>query len=1073
MKYHFNFFMIFLLSIGMCSTANAQTIPGFIDLKGVITDENNRPVPASVIVKGTGVGAAANAEGVFELKQVERNATLVITAVGFISREIVVKGRNNLGTIVLTAAISTTEEVLVRASTGYESLKPNEINGSVSIVDNKTLNLQTGSNILKRLDATVSGLLFNTGKTNDNPQNKTGISIRGLGTINGPLDPLIVLDGFIYEGNIDNINPNDVEDITVLKDAAAASIWGARAGNGVIVITTKKGRLQQKMQVSASSGFIVTERPDLSSIPQMSVADFIEVEELLFRRGYFNSRINFTPYLALTPAVNIFLQRRLGRISAADSALQIDALKNTDARSQYERLIYSSGILQQHSVSMRGGGQNNAYSFSAGYDNNSGQLQETYKKLNLRLLNTYQLRPRIRLNIESYYTNSNARSGQRPYGTTRAAGRAFSYHSLINADGSPAGIDLAYNTAMTDTLLNGRLLDQRFYLLEDYKHNRSSNSLQELNANAGINVQLRSFLNMDIKYQYQLQHTITEKLADIESYEARELINSFTQVIPTTGALKYIVPMGGIRTLSNARVGSQTFRVQLNLNKQLGEHRLKAIGGTELREQKSSGDSYTTYGYNANPLTTAVVDNTGVYTDPISGASQSVSGSPRVAKTVQRFTALYLNGSWLWKEKYCLSASARRDGSNIFGANSNDRWKPLWSVGGSWNISKESFFKASAVNDLRIKLSYGHSGNVDLSRTAVPIASLIGPDIYTNLPFSNIRQINNPSLRWEKVKQLNAGIEFTVFSNRISGSLDWYSKQGTDLYGPVEWDYTGFGSSSVVVQNIADTKGRGIDLVINTKNSLGNIKWSSGFLLGYNKTITKKYYGPQANGLHTLLGGGSKITPVVGRDVYGIMAYKWGGLDSLGNPQGYLDGKLSKDYYAISQEAAAGTNLQYFGSGTPRVFAALQNTVTYKNFSLTVSITAKLGYYFIKPALMYSSVIAGGAGTNDYARRWKKRGDELITDVPAFYYPNNLERDYFYSNSSVQVQKGDHLRLQYVNLTYTPHINNKKLFKDFQVYANAANLGILWRANSQQLDPDYPRGMAPTRAWSLGVRVNF
>lgn len=1073
MKQFLNSCVCLLLCLCMAGTTMAQAPAEFIDVKGMVLDEKNSPVLASIVVKGTKIGTASNEAGAFELKQVNRNAVLVISGVGIDTREIPVNGRTNLGNIMVSSDIGNNEEVIVSASTGYQTLKPNEINGSVVVVNNKQLNQQTGTNILKRLDAAVSGLLFNTGKTNDNPQNKTGISIRGLGTISGPLDPLVVVDGFIYEGNIENINPNDVENITVLKDAAASSIWGARAGNGVIVISTKKGSLQQKMQVSVSSGIIVTERPDLSTIPQINTSDFIEVEQLLFRRGYFNSRINFTPYLALTPAVRVFLQRRMGLISSADSASKIDALKNTDARSQYEKLVYRTALVQQHYMSLRGGGQSNAYTFAAGYDNSTGNLRETYKKLNLRLANQFQLHKRIRLNMETYYTHSDALTGQRPYGTTRAANRAFSYHSLVNEDGSPTGIDLNYNTAITDTLLNGRLLDQRFYLLEDYKHNRTNSRLQELNSNIGVNFIIAGSLNLDIRYQYQLQHTQAEKIAGKKSYETRELINAFTQLNPATRALKYIVPVGDIRTLSNTRIGSQTFRAQLNFNKRWGRHRLNAIAGTETREQKSNGDSYTTYGYNADPLTTGLVDMLGIYTDPITGASQSLGGRPGASSTVQRFTALYSNASWLWKEKYSLSASARRDGSNIFGAKTNDRFKPLWSVGGSWSISRERFFSVGWMDDLRLKLSYGHSGNVDLSRTAIPIASLIGPDIYTNLPFSNIRQINNPSLRWEQVRQFNAGVEFAALNNRISGSLDWYSKQGTDLYGPVEWDYTGFGSSSIIIQNVADTKGRGVDLILNSKNLVGVVKWTSSLLLGYNKTVTKRYFGPSANSQQALLGGGNKITPIVGRDVYGIMAYKWGGLDTLGNPQGYLNGNLSKDYYAMSQEAATGTNLQYFGSGTPRVFGAIQNTVAYKNFTLTLSVTAKLGYYFVKPALMYSSVIAGSAGTNDFVRRWQKPGDELTTDVPAFYYPNNLERDYFYSSSSVHVLKGDHLRLQYINFTYMPVIKKEKALKELQLYANAANLGILWKANGKNIDPDYPRGLAPSKAWSFGVRANF
>lgn len=1073
MKKYLSVCSILLLFLVLVFSTRAQQSKLHIDIKGVLVDENNQPVRASIIVEGTKIGTASKDDGTFSLAQVRSDAVLIISGVSIVSLKLAVAGRSNLGAIKLNSSFTKGEEVIIRASTGYQTLKPNEINGSVTVVDSKQLNLQTGTNVLKRLEGAVPGLLFNIGKTNDNPQNKTGISVRGLGTISGPLDPLVVLDGFIYDGNIENINPNDIDNITVLKDAAAASVWGARAGNGVIVISTKKGMLNQKMQVNVSSGFIINEKPDLYNIPQLDPADFIDLEQMLFNKGYFNGRISSTPFMALSPAVKVFLNRRRGIISAADSASQIDVLKGIDSRREFDELVYKQGVIQQHSLGIRGGSRNNAYTFGVGYDYTDGNLRETYQKINLRLANSFQLHKRITLNLESYYTNSKAISGQKAWGQLRPGESSLLYQTLSNADGSAAGFDLGYNTDVTDTLLNSKLLDSRFYLLEDYKHNKTTSSVQELNANIGLNFWVAKYLNIDVRYQYQLQQSVADKVADRNSYEARELINSFTQMDRNNNTIKYIVPLAGIRSLSNARIGSQTFRAQLNFNKNFGSHRVTAIGGAESREQRSTGDSYTIYGYNADPLTSTGVDLVNSYPNPVTGFPNTIPGRPTAQKRVYRFTAVYFNGSWLWKEKYSLSASGRRDGSNIFGASTNDRWKPLWSVGGSWKISGEDFYKSSIVQDLRLKVSYGHSGNVDLSKTAVPIASVIGNDVNTNLPFSRIRQLNNPTLRWEQVRQLNIGAEFSAWNNRITGSLEWYSKHGADLYGPIDWDYTSFGSSNTILQNVAHTRGRGFDLLLNSKNITGRFNWNTTVMLGYNKTVTEKYYGSLANGLHTLLGGGNKITPVIGRDVYGLMAYKWGGLDEVGNPQGYVNGQLSTDYSAITKDAVDGNNLQFYGSGTPRYFGSFGNQFAYKNFTLSVNMIAKLDYYFFKPALMYSALIAGYPGTADYAHRWQQPGDEAITNVPAFTYPNNPDRDYFYAASSIHVLSGSHIRLQYINLTFSVPNNKIKIFKDLQVYANAANLGIVWRANDLKLDPDYPAGGQPSKAWSFGLRAHF
>lgn len=1064
--------MLLLAGILLLYISQAQAPKTYINIRGTIVDENNLPVAASVAVKGTRVGASTNEAGLFTINQVAAEGLLLISGIGIHDLEVKVNGKTDLGLIRVTRKSVTDDEVIVKANTGYQTLKPNEINGSVVVLNNEQLNLQTGTNILKRLDGAASGLVFNVGKTNENPQNKTGISIRGMGTIHGPLDPLIVLDGYIYEGNIENINPNDIESITVLKDAAAASVWGARAGNGVIVISSKKGGLNQPLQVGFTTGMIVTEKPNLANIPGINTSDYIDLEAFLFNKGYYNDRISATPHLALTPAVKVFLARRRGLLSATDSAAQITALKNIDTRSQYENLVYQTGFIQQHSLNLRGGSRNSAYTFAAGYDHNGGNLRETYRKLNLRVGNMFQLHRRARLQLETFYTNSDALTGQKAFGALRPAENHMLYYNLQNADGTAAGIDYKYNTARTDTLLGGRLMDHRYYILENYKHNRTNTRLQELNANMGLNLELAKFLQLDLKYQYQVQHSVGEQIADIKSYEARELINGFTSVDAGTGRLIYTVPKAGFRRLNNAQVQSQTARAQLNFDRTFGNHRLEAIAGSEVRELKNTGHTFTAYGYNADPLTHAAVDYVTAYTDAITGFRTGIPGAPSSSKQVYRFSSVYFNGSWLWKERYSVSASGRRDGSNIFGASTNDRWEPLWSVGAGWKIIKESFFKSRLWNELRLRTSYGHSGNVDLSKTALPTAS-IGTDGTTNLPFARVRQLNNPHLKWEQIRQLNIGINFSLLNSRLSGTLDWYSKAGRDLYGPIERDYTAYGNSNTVTQNVADTKGRGVDLSLNSRNIVTAFNWSTGLLLSYNKTVTKKYYATSAGGVYKMIGAGSTIVPVIGRDMYGISAYRWGGLDAAGNPQGYIADTLSKNYYALRLESLTGNNVVYFGSGTPRYFGSLLNHFSYRNLTLSVSLLAKLDYYFFKPALNYTSLFIGAPSTDEYKNRWQQPGDELRTDVPSLVYPYNADRDIFYAGSSIHVLKGDHIRLQYINLSWRAAIKKNSTVKELQFYVNAANLGMLWQANKAGIDPDYSRGGEPAKAWSAGLRANF
>ena len=250
-------------------------------------------------------------------------------------------------------------------------------------------------------------------------------------------------------------------------------------------------------------------------------------------------------------------------------------------------------------------------------------------------------------------------------------------------------------------------------------------------------------------------------------------------------------------------------------------------------------------------------------------------------------------------------------------------------------------------------------------------------------------------------------------------------------------------------------------------------------LWNYNKTITTKYYSPNANQAHILLGGGNTIIPVVGKDLYGMVAYKWGGLDAEGNPQGYLNGQLSTDYVGIGNEIAAkelkSGSMVYIGSGSPHYFGSFINTLSWKQFSLSCNLAYKFGYYFFKSSINYDALINAGGGHSDYAKRWQKPGDEAFTQIPSFIYPNDANRDNLYLNSSVNVLKGAHIRLQYINLSYAPVLKrrSKTTFSGMELYANAANLGILWRANKEKIDPDYPASLNPAKIWAMGIRCNF
>ena len=1072
--------ILFLLLPFQLSAAGHKGRVDNIDIKGKIVNEEGNPEIATVTVKGSRNASGTDENGYFVLKNVPEKAVLVISGVNIETFEVSVNGQTDLGTLKAKHKIVQADEIVV-ANTGYQSLKPNEINGSVVVIDNKTLNQQVGTNILHRLDGVTSGLLFEKNKSNyRNSDNKTNISIRGLSTINGPLDPLIVLDGFIYEGDINNINPNDVENITILKDAAAASIWGARAGNGVIVITSKKGKFDQKLQVSTNVNLIVNDKPDLFDLPQMSSADYIDVEQYLFNKGYFNSQIVSQPYKALTPAVEILLKRRNGSITSSDSASQINALKNIDSRNDYNKYVYTNAVTQQYFINLRGGSRDNAYLASIGYDKNLDDLRGRYKKLNIKIENTWRPIRNLEVTFSTYYTNSTTSSGMLGYNNSAitSGGRRIPYYRLADDDGNPVSFSNNYRDTYIDTAGNGKLLDWKYYPLEEYKHAGSTTNLQELYTNAGIQYKLSPFLDVDVRYQYQMQLSKFDRLANIESFEARNMINSFSQLNRSTGVVNYIVPVGAIRSLQNSTTESSTLRGQLNFNRSWGMHSVNGFAGSEIRQAKEFSDTYSSYGYSENPLTSSSVDFVNSFPDFITGSYNGISGSPYFSNTTFRFVSFYGNASYSFKKRYSISGSMRRDGSNIFGANTNDKWKPLWSIGTGWKISDEAFYKSGFLPSLKIKATYGYSGNVDLSKTALPVAVYFNGTAPSYLPGTRIITINNADLKWEQSRQINLGIEFSLKQNIVSGSVDFYLKNGTDLYGQTPYDYTTWGALGEITKNVADMQGKGVDIIMQSKNFDKTFKWTTRFLFSYNTNKTTAYYTSAAKNGTTLLGGGNTIIPVVGKSLYGIVAYKWGGLDSAGNPQGYVNGQISTDYRAITNEANAkgldGGNIVYIGAGSPTHFGSLINTFTWKQFSVSLNIAFRFNYYFTKPSLRYTGLVAG-AGQSDFDKRWQHPGDELITNIPSFQYPVNSQRDDFYALTEIHVLRADNVRLQYIHASYTLNsLNNRKsFFTTLQLYANAANLGILWKKTKEGPDPDYPTSLHPVTSWALGLRAIF
>jgi TonB-linked SusC/RagA family outer membrane protein len=1040
----------------------------FIDVKGRVIDEKGEPVAgATVIIKGTKNVTVTDENGFFELKGVGENATLIITSVNHEPLELKLKGQNE---IIAQLKIKVTElsNVSVTINTGYQEISKERATGSFTQIGNTLFNQQVSPDILSRLEAVTNGLNV------DRVTTKPGIMIRGLSTINGPRDPLIVIDNFPYNGDIKNINPNDVENITVLKDAAATSIYGTKGGNGVIVITTKKAKFNQRLKVDVNTNVMVIDKPDLFYLQPISTTDFINVELFLFTKNFQFSDTANTGRPPFTPVYEILFKRKKGLITAADSAAQIDALRNLDLRNDFNRYIYDKAINQQHYINIQGGSNNMAWISSVGLDKDISELEAKYDRLNLRLENSYKPFNNFLLTTGLLFTRSRNETGKPAYGSLKAGSKNLPvYTQLADGAGNALAVIRDYRQLYLDTAGAGKLLNWNFYPLEDYQHNKTTTISRDLIANLNLGYRFLSILGASVNYQYEVQDGESTTEQDQNSYFTRDLINRFSQLNRSTGVVTYKVPLGAIIDVSNTTLISHSLRGQLDFSKSWKKHSVVSIAGYEIRQVNLKNNRSRSYGVNNDVLTTTNVDLANPYPTFITGANQFIPSNTGFSETMNRFVSYYGNAAYTFDSKYTLSLSGRRDASNLFGVNTNDKWKPLWSSGLSWDVFKESFYKISYLPYLRLRATYGFSGNADPSKSGVTTISYLNNSPYTLGPMAQVNQPGNPELRWEEVRMFNLGVDFKI-RNRVTGSVEYYRKKGTDLFGPTQLDRT-TGLSSIT-KNVASMKGSGWDVVVNCMNINRGFIWTTTLNLSLNNDQITNYYVTATRGSN-FVSPTPVINALVGKPVYTVFSYKWNGLDPLtGDPQGIINGHSTKDYTNILGDSTRIADLVYNGSVLPKVFGSLGNTFKWKGFSLMAYLLYKFGYYFRKSSINYSALFGNWNGHADFARRWQKPGDEAVTNVPSMIYPAVSNRETFYGGSEINVDKGDHIRLQFITLSYEFNKNKitKLPFQNLQLYLNLNNLGIIWRANKDHLDPDYLINAIPvSKSFAVGLRASF
>ncbi len=1033
-----------------------------ITITGNIVNADGQPISgATIATKDKTSTAQSDKDGNFRLPNVAIRSGIVITNIGYVTKEIITD-RIALGKIVLEAVQQNLQEVEI-VNTGYQALPKERATGSFEVVGHKLIERSQSFNILERLNAIASGLLVNSGLPTQGGANNAKIAIHGRSTIFANAEPLIILDGMPYEGNINQINPADIENITLLKDAAAASIWGTRASNGVIVLVSKGGKYNNKREIGYMSSYNITAKPDLYYNKGMDADAYIDLEQFLFDRGFYTSAIN-SGYRAISPAVEIFNDLKNGQISSVTAADKIAELKQHDINSQLEDYLYRRKEQQQHHLNISGGSAQLNYYLSGTLQKSIDNLvTDSYKRTSLTNKNNYLLTKGLNLSTDLNFSSAETRHKTDVYIPFTP------YDQIADEQGRPLVVTTAatFRPTYTDTAGGGYLLDWKYKPLGEFTSNAKIKEKQ-YRAMFGLRYAISPMLSVQANYQWLAEWRDQERHYDLDRYYTRNFINKFSTF--EAGQLLRKVPLGDIMEMNKSELTSHNFRLQANIDKSFGHHHILFIGGYEQQESKKIVFSQNMYGYDPD---TRLNGNAGI--DP--SKQYPLYYAPELTEQIGTFPSMshfqnfnqsfYGNFSYTFHDQYIFSASARKDESNLFGVESNRKGVPLWSVGLSWLLKNKQ--SVPWLNELKLRATYGYNGNVDKTVSGVLTFRNSGLLNIWGSNYSRIASPLNPYLTWEQVGNTNLGIDLAVFDHRIKASIDIYERKAKNLIGnhPIapQSGLTQFKGNGATILT------RGLDVMLNTHNLKGSLNWLSSLLVSYNKDKVTSYKTRQSSNYSII--SQNFGNPLEGYPYYAVYSFPSAGLNDKGLPRGFLQGNISDDYTTIINQLDP-AQIVYHGSASPVWFGNLLNTIRYHNIELSFNIIFKLDYYFRR-----TNVFSGGTYNHtvtDFEKRWQKAGDEAYTVIPALVYPNNSAMTSFFQFSSDLVERSDHVRLNDIRIMYS--FGNSALFfkklRQVQLYAQANNVGIIWKKNNIGLDPDVvTSGIPAPFTTTIGLNIKL
>ncbi len=1097
-------------------------------IKGLIKNSKGEPVAGvSILIKGSNVGTTTDAQGQFSINAAN-NATLIIKFIGYTTKEVTVKDGKNI--VVTLELADQTLDVVDVVSTGYQNIDRKMFTGAATRVNAKDVARAGVPDVSRMLEGQVAGVSI---------QNVSGtfgaapkIRVRGATSISGDNKPLWVIDGIILEDivNISNealssgdpntligssvagLNPDDIESFNILKDAAATAMYGARAMNGVIIVTTKKGRnTDGAPQLNYSTTMSTYTKPRYEQFNMMNSGEQMNVLLEMERKGYLSHAASknskdggifnkmYDLMYEYDPINDSFKLRN--DVKSRQQFLKRYADANTD----WFDVLFKNSLMQEHSLSYSSGNSKSQTYASTSFMNDGGQtVGDKVKRFTANLRTNFKLSDRFSAEL---LFNGSIRDQRTPGTLTRGENTSTGGFSR-NFDINPYSYAMNTSRLMTPYNEDGSLEYFRrnfapFNILNELENNYIELGLNELKVQAGFKYKILPQLtySADGSYRYAStfrKHYVMENSNMVLAYRAHGNDpyimenNPFLFRDPNlpSVALPFVtLPDGGFYNVNSDNLKSYYVRHNLEYDVRYNEkHHLNVFGSMELRSTDRQYDNFDGIGYQYTNA--GLVHPDYKYFQDAQYQNRPYFG---MGYAKDRFAAMMLRAAYNFADKYSVNFTTRIDRSNMLGKTTAKSkslgWLPTWNISGAWDIDQEKFFGQGnwLLGGARIRGTYGLVANLGNARNK----SVLYFNGITNRPieadkeqYVYIDALENADLTWEKLYEGNIGADLAMFDRKIDVTLDYYKRDIFDLIGPITT--SGMGGQVTKIANYATMSGQGFEATLaGYPIKKEAFRWRSSFNFGYNKNkITDLRINPSINNLVRAEGG-----PMEGYSQRGLFSVQFDGLNpSYGYPT-FIDENGGRNTLRVDFNSTRTDFLKYHGPVDPTLTGGFYNQFAYKNFTLSTLFTFSAGNY-VRLSPSFTSEMSDDVGMNkEWLNRWMVPGDEQYTNIPAtidplvamYFMSSNPGYPYSaYNLSDVRVAKGDFIRLKNITLGYSiPKSFTERLkIRNIDLALVGNNLALLYADKKLNgADPEFfgSGGVAlpVPRQFTFSLKVGF